>query len=126
MGWVVSPSLRRGLGRKDARSAGRVQSVALRLVAEREQAIRAFNITEYFTLDAHLEHTAKPPPFKARLTHWKGEELGHRLATQALADQTIGWCQKQDWVVIKLIKEQRKRPFPPLPPVRYNKPPRYV
>src|SRR5499426_1999454 len=64
VGYKVSPLLwdkvRRGL------SAGRVQTVAVRLVVERERDILAFVPEEYWTLGAHLEGSA-PPPFEARL-----------------------------------------------------------
>ena len=64
VGYKISPLLwdkvRRGL------SAGRVQSVALRMVVEREREIQAFVAEEYWTLGAHLEGTV-PPPFEARL-----------------------------------------------------------
>jgi len=62
VGWLVSPTLR-SLGR-DAKSAGRVQSVALRLVAEREMEIRTFNAVDHFVLAAKLERTGSPPPFR--------------------------------------------------------------
>src|ERR1700753_2380804 len=70
VGYQVSPLLwdkvRRGL------SAGRVQTVALRLIVEREREIKAFVKQEYWTIDAHLAG-AKPPAFDARLIG-KGEE----------------------------------------------------
>ena len=63
VGYQVSPLLwdkvRRGL------SAGRVQTVALRLIVEREREIKAFEKKEYWTIDAHLA-AAKPPAFDAR------------------------------------------------------------
>ncbi|MFW5858537.1 MAG: type I DNA topoisomerase [Planctomycetota bacterium] len=114
VGWVVSPVLRWGVGRKDARSAGRVQSVALRLVAEREREIAAFSVTEFFTLDARLAHPDTPPPFTARLSEWKGDPLGHRLAERALAESTVTWCRKQEWRVHAVdSREQQRRPPPP-------------
>ncbi len=65
VGYQISPLLwdrvRRGI------SAGRVQTVALRLVVEREREIRAFQKEEYWTLDAHLS-AGKAPYFDARLT----------------------------------------------------------
>src|ERR1700685_448838 len=63
VGYQISPLLwdkvRRGL------SAGRVQTVALRLIVEREREIKAFVKEEYWTIDAHLQGQ-KPPPFDAR------------------------------------------------------------
>jgi DNA topoisomerase-1 len=70
VGYQVSPLLwdkvRRGL------SAGRVQTVALRLIVEREREIKAFEKKEYWTIDAHLA-APKPPAFDARFVG-KGEE----------------------------------------------------
>jgi len=70
VGYKISPLLwdkvRRGL------SAGRVQTVALRLIVEREREIRAFEKREYWTIDVHLG-ARKPPAFDARLAR-RGEE----------------------------------------------------
>jgi len=54
-------------------SAGRVQSVALRLVVEREREIRAFVPREYWSIDADFLQPAKPPVFRARLVQVDGE-----------------------------------------------------
>jgi len=97
VGWLVSPTLRK-VGR-DAKSAGRVQSVALRLVARREQEIRKHNNVEFFTLSAKLEKPGTPPPFTAKLITWKGDPLGHRLRDQELAEKTVAWLKEQEWKV---------------------------
>lgn len=55
-------------------SAGRVQSVALRMVVEREREIRDFIPQEYWTIDAGFVNHQKPPEFKARLNRWDGEK----------------------------------------------------
>src|ERR1700735_186817 len=72
VGYKVSPLLwnkvRRGL------SAGRVQTVALRLIVERESEIRAFVPKEYWTMHALLA-AGEPPSFEAKLTKYKGEDL---------------------------------------------------
>src|SRR5439155_14544298 len=71
VGYQISPLLwdkvRRGL------SAGRVQTVALRLIVEREREIKAFEKKEYWTIDAHLS-AVKPPAFDARVTGIGGEK----------------------------------------------------
>mgnify|MGYP001119817877 CR=1 FL=1 len=114
VGWAVSPTLRRGLRDRAAKSAGRVQSVALRLVAERERAIADFRAVDYFVLSARLSHAEKPPPFTAQLVEWKGAPLEHRLQDQALAEATVQWCQRQDWIVDQVDRrEQRRQPPPP-------------
>ncbi|MGD8553354.1 MAG: type I DNA topoisomerase, partial [Anaerolineales bacterium] len=59
-------------------SAGRVQSVALRMVVEREREIRDFKPDEYWSMDGEFVHESKPPAFRAKLMHQDGEkpELG--------------------------------------------------
>src|SRR6202030_3392391 len=71
VGFTLSPILWRKL--PGARSAGRVQSVALRLVCERESEIEAFRPQEYWTIDADLR--APSGSFAARLTHLDGKKL---------------------------------------------------
>ena len=112
VGWLVSPTLRR-LG-KDARSAGRVQSVALRFVAEREREIGKFNSVDYFILSALVEKPGTPPPFTARLITWKGETLGQRLTDRAIAEKTVTWCRKQAWIVHGCDRREQAR-HPPAP-----------
>ncbi len=72
VGFTLSPVLWRKL--PGSRSAGRVQSVALRLVCEREAEIEAFRPREYWTVEAHLT-TPAGAPFSARLTHLDGRKL---------------------------------------------------
>ncbi len=73
VGFTLSPVLWRKL--PGARSAGRVQSVALRLVCDREAEIEAFKSEEYWTIEALLA-TAKGEEFQARLAHIAGKRLG--------------------------------------------------
>ena len=72
VGFTLSPVLWRKL--PGSRSAGRVQSVALRLVCEREAEIEAFQPREYWTVEAHFT-TPAGAPFTARLTHLDGRKL---------------------------------------------------
>jgi DNA topoisomerase-1 len=104
VGYQVSPLLwdkvRRGL------SAGRVQTVALRLIVEREREIKAFEKKEYWTIDAHLV-ASKPPAFDARFLG-KGEEKieipnGEEAAKIRAALETA------DWVVRSVDKKERRR-----------------
>ena len=71
-GFTLSPLLWRKL--PGARSAGRVQSAALRLVCEREAAIEAFQPREYWTVEVTL-HTEAGVPFQAQLTELDGQKL---------------------------------------------------
>ncbi|MCG3173182.1 MAG: DNA topoisomerase 1 [Myxococcota bacterium] len=109
VGYQISPILwdkvRRGL------SAGRVQSVALRLVVEREREIQAFKPQEYWTLEVLLD-AALPPSFKARLTHVdkKKVDLKQGPETLALAEE----AKKAAYKVASLqIKERRRKAPPP-------------
>ncbi|MFH2201651.1 MAG: type I DNA topoisomerase [Elusimicrobiota bacterium] len=111
VGWLVSPTLR-SVG-KEARSAGRVQSVALRLVARREQEINRHNNVEYYSLSAKLEKPGSPPSFTAELVAWKGEPLAHRLRDQELADQTVAWLKNQEWKVLSCQRKDANRNAPP-------------
>ncbi len=71
VGFTLSPVLWRKL--PGAKSAGRVQSVALRLIVEREREIEGFTAQEYWSVIAELEQDGTP--FQARLVKWKGEKL---------------------------------------------------
>jgi DNA topoisomerase-1 len=72
-------------------SAGRVQSVALRLIVEREQAIRDFTPDEYWSIDGEFLHEAKPPAFKALLMRVNGErpELGSEAEVKELESNLL-------------------------------------
>jgi DNA topoisomerase-1 len=111
VGWLVSPTLWQ-VG-KDAKSAGRVQSVALRFVAEREREIQAFQGADYFTLLAKLERPETKPSFNAELVTWKGEPLKQRLVELAIAEKTVAWCRKQPWQVQACERREAARHAPP-------------
>ncbi len=111
VGWVVSPTLRKVS--KDARSAGRVQSVALRLVAEREKEIGKHNTVDYFVLSAKLEKSGSPPPFAAKLVTWKDHPLGQRLRDPALAEKTVAWAKTVPWKVLSCDRRDSSRNPPP-------------
>ena len=109
VGYKVSPLLwnkvRRGL------SAGRVQTVALRLIVERELEIRAFVPVEYWTIHAMLD-AGTPPVFEAKLHKFKGEDL--EVANQAAADAILAAVEKAKWEVASVAqKEKRRNPPPP-------------
>ena len=104
VGYQVSPLLwdkvRRGL------SAGRVQTVALRLIVEREREIKAFEKNEYWTIDAHLA-ASKPPAFDARFVG-KGEEKVE-VTNGEDAEKIRAALEKADWVVRSVDKKERRR-----------------
>lgn len=109
VGYQISPILwdkvRRGL------SAGRVQSVALRLVVDRERAVEAFVPEEYWTLDARLEG-GLPPAFTARLRKIRGRPAG--LADGAAAEAVRGALAGAAFRLAAVErKEKRRNPAPP-------------
>ena len=111
VGWLVSPTLRR-LG-KEARSAGRVQSVALRLVAEREKEIKKHSVVDYYVLEARLEKEGAPPTFSAKLVAWKSQPLAQRLTAASVAEKTVEWCKRQSWRVHSCERRESVRNAPP-------------
>jgi DNA topoisomerase I len=108
VGYKISPLLwdkvRRGL------SAGRVQTVALRLIVEREQDIRAFVPQEYWTIHAMLD-AGEPPIFEAKLTKYKGEDL--EVSNQEAADIIVAAVSKAEWQVASVTQREKKRNPPP-------------
>ena len=109
VGYQISPLLwekvRRGL------SAGRVQSVALRIVCEREREIQAFQSEEYWSIHSNLEGKT-PPPFEAKLTKMDGKtvELKDEASTTAVVEE----LSKLEFGVAKVTaKERRRNPVPP-------------
>ncbi len=104
VGYQVSPLLwdkvRRGL------SAGRVQTVALRLIVDREREIKAFEKKEYWTIDAHLAAN-KPPAFDARFLG-KGEEK-IEIPNAEEAEKIRLALERADWVVRSAEKKERRR-----------------
>jgi DNA topoisomerase-1 len=128
VGYQISPLLwdkvRRGL------SAGRVQTVAVRLIVEREREIGAFQPVEYWTLDAllHPERQAEKS-FKARFIGVDGESarvangtdkdgkpqfIANAVAGKAAMDETIAALEKAKWTLASVqATEKQRRPLPP-------------
>jgi len=99
-------------------SAGRVQTVALRIICERETEIEAFRPVEYWTLDAELQAFA-PPPFTARLFAFDGQKLKFdgtdpRLPDVEAAERVRKEVAGAAWRVTRVeTAERRKNPPPP-------------
>ena len=109
VGYQISPLLwekvKRGL------SAGRVQSVALRLICDREREILAFVSQEYWSLTAHLK-AAQPPPFQAKIIKHKGKKL--ELANGEQTEKVVSALTGAQYRVAQVEqKERQKRPLPP-------------
>ena len=112
VGFTLSPVLWRKL--PGSRSAGRVQSVALRLVCEREAEIEAFRAREFWTVEAHFT-TPAGAPFTARLTHLDGKKLDQfDLNTEALAQSAKAAVEAGSFSVASVERRRVKRnPQPP-------------
>jgi len=102
VGYQISPLLwdkvRRGL------SAGRVQTVALRLIVERDRDIKAFEKKEYWTIDAHL---TKPPSFDARFVGIDGEKT--EVSNGEESERISNALRKAQWNVRSVDKKERRR-----------------
>ena len=109
VGYKISPILwnkvRRGL------SAGRVQTVALRLIVEREVQIREFVPQEYWSIHAMLD-AGEPPIFEAKLFKHQGEDV--EVSNQETADKIVAAVSDAKWEVANVTqKEKRRNPPPP-------------
>jgi DNA topoisomerase-1 len=102
---LVASKIRRGL------SAGRVQSVAVRLVVEREREITAFTPEEYWSLTAQLQRQAGAASFSAELTRIDGEKA--RVGSEDEARTHEAALRGASYVVDKVTRSERKRSAPP-------------
>jgi DNA topoisomerase-1 len=118
VGYQISPLLwdkvRRGL------SAGRVQTVALRLIVERERVIRAFKPVEYWTVDALLHPNRRADAsFKARLVGVNGQRISvDTVSAPAFSGEqetkaALAALESADWTISSIDKKQRKQNPPP-------------
>ena len=112
VGFTLSPVLWRKL--PSARSAGRVQSVALRLVCDRELEIELFKSQEYWTIEADMK-SAAGQPFQARLHHVDGNRLGKfDIPDETRARELEAAILNRDYSVEKVeSKPQKRNPYPP-------------
>jgi DNA topoisomerase-1 len=110
VGYQVSPLLwkkvRRGL------SAGRVQSVALRIVVEREREIENFKSDEYWTVEAQLKQLPdEATPFVAFLSKYDGEKI--EIKDEAHARSIVELLRSEKYGVLSVEKKERMRNAPP-------------
>jgi DNA topoisomerase-1 len=109
VGYKISPLLWQKV--RGGLSAGRVQSVALRMVVDREREIRAFVPEEYWNFSALLE-AASPPPFTAKAVKHDGKKF--KISNQEEADRLLNELRQVDFTVGSIEKkEKRRRPVPP-------------
>ena len=119
VGYQLSPLLwkkvRRGL------SAGRVQSVATRLVGDRENEIRAFEPKEYWSLDVTLNRVGKPGSFVA---HYYGSPKKQDLENEEQTMSVVRDIEGKEFTVTNVKKAEKKRSAaPPLPPLLCSRKP---
>ena len=105
IGFKLSKLLQRKISSK---SAGRVQSVALRLICEREKEIRAFVSEEYWSLHANVKKNRKS--FTANLVRYQGEKAD--LKNKAQCDEIIAQC---DTFVVESIERKVRKKDPKMP-----------
>jgi DNA topoisomerase-1 len=112
VGFTLSPVLWRKL--PGARSAGRVQSVALKLLCEREIEIESFNPKEYWSINALLSHSDHAP-FKASLTHLDGKKLDQfDIKNSEEANKIKSKLENSEYIVKEIDeKEVSRKPSPP-------------
>ncbi|MGZ3593232.1 MAG: type I DNA topoisomerase [Syntrophales bacterium] len=114
VGYKISPILwdkvKRGL------SAGRVQSVAVRIICDREEEIRKFVSQEYWHITARLEGK-NPPPFEARLIKADGKKS--QIANESQSSEILEYLKSAPFIVAKQEKKEIKRS--PLPPFTTSK-----
>lgn len=110
VGYQLSPLLWRKI--RKGLSAGRVQSVATKIVADRDREIEDFVPVEYWTLSAKLREGSKGQLFEAEAVKYKGKKLElHNEAEARAAGEALS---KADYIVSDAVKKERKRhPVPP-------------
>ena len=114
VGYQLSPLLWRKV--KSGLSAGRVQSVSVRIICDRERAIQAFIPEEYWSITAHLEGDM-PPPFTAKLVKKGDKKI--RISNQQEADAILKELADHRLIVDGVLKKTVKRN--PLPPFTTSK-----
>ena len=110
VGYQISPLLWKKV--QGGLSAGRVQSVAVRIICERERQIHAFEPQEYWSITAVLESPGNPPAFEAKLAKKDGKKFG--IANQAEAEAVLSELSTATFTVEKVTRKTTKRnPLPP-------------
>ncbi len=106
VGYYISPILWKKV--KKGLSAGRVQSVALKVICDREKQIENFMPEEYWTLDAVLLHKSKQ--FQASLQSYKGNK--EKPGSREILDTILEHLQGKEFVITSVLKKERKRNAP--------------
>ncbi|TYT74419.1 type I DNA topoisomerase [Desulfobotulus mexicanus] len=115
VGYQISPLLWKKV--QGGLSAGRVQSVAVRIICDRERQIQIFEPKEYWSITAGLESTGNPPPFEAKLSRKNDEK--HTIPDESASQAILKDLEKATFTVEKVVKKTTKRN--PLPPFTTSK-----
>ncbi len=107
-GYKISPVLHRKIG--GPLSAGRVQSIALKLIVEREKEIRSFQPAEYWTIEIETEGSS-PPPFHSKLEKHNGKTF--KIKNQEQCTEVVGGLSANEYILDQIKKKSRKRKAPP-------------
>ena len=107
-GYKISPVLQRKIG--GPLSAGRVQSIALKIIVEREKEIRAFVSEEFWTVAVELLGSRKPS-FIAKLEKSKGKNI--KIADKESCGAVLADLKLHDYILDRIQKKSRKRKAPP-------------
>ncbi|MDP8258026.1 MAG: type I DNA topoisomerase [Candidatus Aadella gelida] len=113
VGYSISPLLWKKITR--GLSAGRVQSVAVKLIVEREEDIRKFKPQEYWSLDAILnkiDASEEDPDFTAKLVKYKGEKI--QISDETTISKMVKAIEKEKFIV-KDISHKEKKSYPRSP-----------
>ncbi len=112
VGYTLSPLLWKKVSR--GLSAGRVQSVAVRIIVEREDDIKKFNAEEYWEIEAELKRKGDTPKekFSAKLEKYQGKPID--IKKQPESDKVVEILKKSDYVVSD-IREAKKKKKPSAP-----------
>ncbi len=108
VGYFLSPFLWRKIAR--GLSAGRVQSVALRLIVERERKIAEFKPEEYWQIEAQLNKKKSKETFTAKLNKINGED--YKLKNESQTNKILEDIEKNTFKVVRVVNKQKKRYAP--------------
>jgi len=109
VGYEISPILWKKV--RTGLSAGRVQSVAVRLICDRENEIRAFVSEEYWTIEVKLKANV-PPVFISRVINKNGKKI--EIKNEEQANTILTGIRDEEYVILKVLKKEKKRnPAPP-------------
>ncbi|HIC96720.1 TPA: type I DNA topoisomerase, partial [Candidatus Bipolaricaulota bacterium] len=113
VGYLISPLLSKSLSGSiyEGLSAGRVQSVALRLIVDREREIQEFKSEEYWTVEAELQDGKNKKRFQAELAKLKGKKP--RLSTREEVERLLEALREEEFTVTKVEEEEQSRTPPP-------------